>query len=198
MALRDPRGTVLLATDDLAPEQSPPRECVLAALLAAEAAGADPAKAIRALADFRPLPHRMEVVSRAGGVTWIDDSKATNPGAALRALEEGSAPLLWIAGGRDKGLSFAGLAQAAAARVRTALLIGEAADKLAAELGPAVPSERVGTLEAAVARAAELARPGDVVLLAPGCASFDQFASFEERGTRFREAVAAQTREATE
>jgi UDP-N-acetylmuramoylalanine--D-glutamate ligase len=126
-----------------------------------------------------------------GGVSWVDDSKATNPGAAEFALAAQAAPVIWIAGGRDKDLAFHELAERARGRVRLALLIGDAADKIARALEGRVPCERAGTLEAAVARAAELARPGEVVLLAPGCASFDQFRSYAERGERFAAAVRA-------
>ncbi len=167
------------------------RENALAALLAAVAAGAEPAAAGRALASFRGLPHRAELVARAGGVSWVNDSKATNPGAALRSLLGFPAPLVWIAGGRDKGLDMGELADAACGRVRAALLIGEAADKLGTALGARIEVERADSLEDAVARAAQLARPGDTVLLAPACASQDQFRDYAERGERFRAAVAA-------
>jgi len=161
---------------------------LLAAVLAAAALGADPAKALEALVSFRPLRHRCEVIRTIAGVTWINDSKATNPQAAVAALEQQSAPVLWIAGGRDKGVSYAPLADAAHGRVRTALLIGEAAQALAEAL-PGVTCQRVADLESAVKRAGQLAEPGDVVLLSPACASFDQFVGFEERGDRFRAAV---------
>lgn len=167
------------------------RENTLAALCAAAALGADPEKAARALADFRGLPHRSERVAHRGDVDWIDDSKATNPGAAMRALEGAAAPLVWIAGGRGKGFDFHELADAACARARAALLLGEAAGEIERALAGRIPVERVDSIERAVARAAELARPGDAVLLSPGCSSHDQFRSFEERGERFRAAVEA-------
>jgi UDP-N-acetylmuramoylalanine--D-glutamate ligase len=141
---------------------------------------------------FRPLPHRTELVAQARGVTWVDDSKATNPGAALRALEGFSQPIVWIAGGRAKGLDLAPLADAARARVRAAVLIGEAAAQLEQGLRGGPPVHREASIEDAVRRAGEIARPGDVVLLAPGCSSHDQFANFEERGRRFRDAARAQ------
>ena len=180
-----------LPLDDFAGLPLPPRENVLAALLCAVAAGAEPKLALAALADFRSLPHRMETVAVRGGVAWVDDSKATNPGAAEFALRAQAAPVVWIAGGRDKDLAFDELAECARGRVRKALLIGEASAKIARALEGRVPYEEVGTLAAAVARAAELAAPGDVVLLAPGCASFDQFSSYEERGEVFRAAARA-------
>jgi UDP-N-acetylmuramoylalanine--D-glutamate ligase len=180
-----------LALDDLAGAPLPPRENVLAALLAASAAGADPRRALAALADWRGLPHRLERVTMRAGVAFVDDSKATNPGAAEFALDAQNAPVIWIAGGRDKELSFDALAERARGRVRRALLIGEAAEKIGRALEGRVAYERVGTLEAAVRRAAEIAAAGEVVLLAPGCASFDQFLSYTERGERFRAAVHA-------
>jgi UDP-N-acetylmuramoylalanine--D-glutamate ligase len=186
IGLAGPEGVRRLALDDFVDVAFPPAENLLAALLAAEAMGADPAKALRALADFRPLAHRLEALGQLGGATWIDDSKATTPAAARFALERQSAPVVWIAGGRDKDLPFESAGRAARGRVRIALLIGEAAGKIADALGGDVPFERVGDLAAAARRAAELARAGDVVLLSPACASFDQFRSFEERGERFR------------
>jgi len=167
------------------------RENAVAALAAATAAGAPARRAIAAFASFEGLPHRMQTVARTGGVEWVNDSKATNPGAALRSLRSYDAPLVWIAGGRDKGLDFRELANAAQGRVRAAVLIGEAAGKLESVLAGRVPVHDAGTLERAVGLAARLAQPGDVVLLAPACASFDQFRGFEDRGERFRAAVAA-------
>jgi UDP-N-acetylmuramoylalanine--D-glutamate ligase len=169
----------------------PLRENLLAALLAVVALGAEPGKALAALATFQSLPHRTELVAERGGVRWVNDSKATNPGATVPALALETRPVLWIAGGKDKGLDYAELAAAPLAGVRRALLIGAAAPRIAAALAGKVELETVGTLEAAVARAAELARPGDVVLLSPACSSFDQFRSFEHRGERFRELVRA-------
>ncbi|MEE3327396.1 MAG: UDP-N-acetylmuramoyl-L-alanine--D-glutamate ligase [Myxococcota bacterium] len=165
------------------------RDNILAALAAVWAFGADPERALDALVGFKLLAHRSEHIATRRGVRFINDSKATNPGAAQRALESATSPVLWIAGGRDKGLSFRTLAEAARGRVRTALLIGEAADKIESELAGIVPCQRMASLEDAVARAAELAQEGDDVLLAPACASFDQFKNFETRGDCFRKAV---------
>ena len=130
-----------------------------------------------------------QTVATHAGVTFIDDSKATNPAAAMRALRGGGAPLVWIAGGRDKGLDFTEAARVAAELGRAAVLIGESAPKLAALLKDRLPTHMADSIEAAVARAAELAEPGDTVLLAPACSSHDQFRSFEERGDRFAAAV---------
>jgi len=169
------------------------RENALAALATVTAAGADPARAAGALASFSGLPHRGEVVGHRGDVTWINDSKATNPGAAMRALAGFAKPVIWIAGGRDKGLDFGDLAAVAAERVRIAVLIGEAAGKLEGALAGHVEVHLAASVEAAVGFASQLANAGDVVLLAPACASQDQFRDFAERGDRFRRAVAKLT-----
>jgi UDP-N-acetylmuramoylalanine--D-glutamate ligase len=190
IALADGERRWRVALDDV-PLSGVDLENAAAALAAVAALGVDPLRAAAGLRGFRGLPHRSELVARRAGVTWIDDSKATNVGAALRALDRFEGPLLWLAGGRNKGLDFAPLAAAARGRVRTALLFGEAAGELERALAGAVPTERVDTLDAAVARAAALARPGDVVLLSPACASFDQFKSYAHRGERFRAAVEA-------
>jgi UDP-N-acetylmuramoylalanine--D-glutamate ligase len=166
-------------------------ENAVAALAATAAAGADPSRAAGALASFSGLPHRGEIVDRRGGVTWIDDSKATNTGAAMRALAGFAEPVIWIAGGRDKGLDFGELAAVAAERVRAAVLIGEAAAKIAGSLAGRAPVHRAASVEEAVRVASRLAGDGDVVLLAPACASQDQFHDFAERGDRFCRAVAS-------
>jgi len=165
------------------------RENAVAALAAIHAFGIDLAGVLPALADFTGLPHRTQIVAERDGVTWVDDSKATNPGAAVRALGSFSQPIVWIAGGRAKGLDLAPLAEAARPHLRAAVLIGEAADRIAEAFAGDTPVHREPDIETAVRRAATLARSGDVVLLAPGCASHDQFASFEERGDRFQAAV---------
>jgi UDP-N-acetylmuramoylalanine--D-glutamate ligase len=167
------------------------RDNALAALLAVSALGANPSKAARALASFKGLPHRGELVRRIGSVEWINDSKATNPGAALAAITSQQAPVIWIAGGRDKGLSFEALAEATRGKVRSALLIGEAAGKIARALTNRVAFEFVESLEEAVHRAHSLAKPGDVIVLAPACSSFDQFTGFEDRGDQFMKFVRA-------
>ena len=190
--LRERNGAPLrVALDELQLAGAHNRENALAALAAAWAAGAEPQAAAAALCRFSGLPHRMEQIARRQQVTWVNDSKATNPGAALRSLAGAGGPVIWIAGGRDKGLDFSSLAEAAGGRVRTALLVGEAADKLDAALAGRVETRTADSLEEAVREAARLARPGDVVLLAPACASQDQFRDFAERGERFRAAVAA-------
>jgi UDP-N-acetylmuramoylalanine--D-glutamate ligase len=191
VVIRDGGETARIALDGLDPDALPPLDDVLAALLACKAVGADVAKAAGALVTFAPPPHRREIVARARGVTWVNDSKATNPDAARLALEALRSPAVWIAGGRNKGLDFAPLADLAIPRLRAAVLLGESADALEQALAGRVPVRRAGDIEHAVIVAGELARAGDVVLLSPACASFDQFRSYEERGERFRAAAEA-------
>ncbi len=189
--LYGPSGAMRLPLDGARLGPRMERENTLAALCVVAALGADLERALRGVERFEPLPHRLQPVAVRGGVTWIDDSKATNVGAACRALESFPGGVVWIGGGRDKGLDFGPLRDAARGRVRAALLIGESAAALERTLADVVPCERVGDLDRAVARADSLARPGDTVLLAPACASFDQFRDFEERGVHFGAAVAA-------
>lgn len=134
---------------------------------------------------FEGLAHRCREVARCNGVRFVDDSKATNVGATLAALAGIDAPVVLIAGGQGKGQDFAPLAQAAAGRVRGAVLIGVDAQRLAAALRPVLPVQFAATLAEAVECAADWALPGDVVLLSPACASLDQFSSYVERGETF-------------
>jgi len=166
-------------------------ENVLASLLAVATLDVDLEAASLALADFEGLPHRCQRVAVRGAVEFVDDSKATNPGAAAQSLASFSSPIVWIVGGRHKGGDLSSLAAVAADRVRLALTIGEAAEQFEKALSPSLVCERVKTVDAAVHRAAEVASPGDVVLLAPACASFDQFSGFEERGRAFQASVQA-------
>ena len=169
------------------------RENAAAATAAARAAGIADAAIARALATFAGVPHRLELVARRTGVSYVNDSKATNVAAARRAIETYAEETVHlILGGSLKGESFDELAAAIGPNVRCAYLIGDAAAALAVALErAAVPYMHAGDLEAAVRRAARAARPGDVVLLSPACASFDQFRDFEERGERFRVLVEA-------
>jgi UDP-N-acetylmuramoylalanine--D-glutamate ligase len=189
--LRDGDETARIGLDALAAAgaAAPPIDDVLAALLAVRALGADVAKAAGGLLGFAPPPHRREPVAEHAGVAWVNDSKATNPAAATLALEALRGPAVWIAGGRGKGLALGPLADAAVARARACVLIGEEAPALEAAIAGRAPVRRAADLVEAVAIAGALARPGDTVLLSPACASFDQFRSYEERGARFREAV---------
>ena len=193
VVLRDEEGgSTRISLDGLRLSGIHNRENAVAAISAAKAAGADPGSSgsATALAAFRGLPHRMEEVGRIAGVVYVNDSKATNPSAAQRSLAGVSGPVIWIAGGRGKGLDFRLLAAMAADKARAAVLIGEARDELADALARRIETHREDDLPAAVRRAASLAEPGDVVLLAPACASQDQFRDYAERGDRFRETVA--------
>ena len=169
------------------------RENAAAATAAARAAGIDDAAIAEALRTFEGVPHRLELIRELDGVRWVNDSKATNPEAAERALGAYPPGLRVILGGSLKGSSFAGLAyRAHKAGVSRAYLIGEAADEIAEALAAAgVRFQHSRDLENAVADARAEAEPGDVVLLSPACASYDQFRDFEERGERFRELVEA-------
>jgi UDP-N-acetylmuramoylalanine--D-glutamate ligase len=190
--LRDGAETQRVALDALAgSENAPPLDDVLAALLACRAVGADVAKAATALLGFTPPPHRREVVASFGGVAFVNDSKATNPDAARLALESATGPVVWIAGGRNKGVELRPLADLAATRARAVVLIGEATEAIETAIAGRLPVRRAQNIEDAVAIAGEVARAGDVVLLSPACASFDQFRNYEERGVRFRDAVRA-------
>jgi len=180
------RRRVILPQQDLALPGAHNLENALAALAAADCLGT-PAEAIAAgLREFGGLPHRTELVVESGGVRWVNDSKGTNIDATKKSLE-GFPPgsVILILGGRDKHGDFADLARAAALPVRTVLTIGEAAGTIERAMAGAVSVESAGTMDRAVRRAAELARPGDTVLLSPACASFDQYANFEERGRHF-------------
>ncbi len=162
----------------------------LAALLAARLAGASREAARAGLLGFRPLAHRMELVADAGGVAYYDDSKGTNVGAVVAALDGFPRPVVLIAGGRDKGGDYAPLAEVLARVGRAAILIGEAADKMEAAFRGHVPVQRAATMEAAVTAARASARPGDVVVLSPACSSFDMFRDYAHRAEVFRTAVA--------
>lgn len=143
-----------------------------------------------ALERFPARPHRLGRVAETGGLTFWNDSKATNFTAVLGALEAFPAPVLWIGGGQDRGGDLAGFARSLAGRVRVALLIGETAPALAGRLaGGGVEARVCPGLEEAVEAAAEAARPGEAVVFSPGFSSFDQFSSYGERGARFNAAV---------
>jgi UDP-N-acetylmuramoylalanine--D-glutamate ligase len=142
-----------------------------------------------ALRTFAGVPHRLEEVGSVNGVLYVNDSKATNVSSAVRGIEAFDGGVHAILGGSLKGGGFGGLRDALASRGVAAYLIGEAADRLEADLDGTVPLRRSGDLATAVAQASEAARPGEVVLLSPACASFDQFRDYEERGEVFRSLI---------
>jgi UDP-N-acetylmuramoylalanine--D-glutamate ligase len=138
---------------------------------------------------FSPGPHRRTTVGRSRGVSWVDDSKATNPHAALAALA-GFDSVVLLAGGRNKGLDL-GVLRGEAARIRAVVAIGEAAGEVAEAFEGVRPVRRAGSMAEAVRLGAELAEPGDTVLLSPACASFDWYSGYAARGDDFAREVAA-------
>lgn len=160
----------------------------MAAILVGLAAGLDRAAIVEGVRTFTPLHHRLETVVDRGGVLYVDDSKATNPGAVIAALRSFDRPIVLIAGGKSKGTEFAELGKVISSRTKAVVLIGEAAPEIAKHVKRSTVV-RAGSMDEAVAKAASFAVAGDVVLLSPGCASFDMFASAEARGEAFVEAV---------
>jgi len=164
-------------------------ENVLAAVCAARLAGA-PVDAIRsAVENFRAIEHRLEYVATLNGVEFYNDSKATNVDATAKAIASFNSGIHLILGGKDKGSDYAQLAQLLRARVRAVYTIGSAAAKIESQLRGVVSILSCETLDKAVSAAAGAARPGEVVLLAPACSSFDQFEGYEHRGRVFKELV---------
>lgn len=160
-----------------------------AAILAASVHGCDRAAIERGLGEYQPPAHRMAEVAVIDGVRFVDDSKATNIGALQAALAGCEEPVVLIAGGRDKGGDYTLLREVVARRVKRMVLIGEAAGLMRAALATVVECESAGSMEEAVSRAMAAAVAGDLVLLAPGCASFDMFSGYAERGRMFAECV---------
>ncbi len=187
------RAEPLLPVDELRIRGAHNLDNALAAIAAAlaDSGAVAPAAVAEALRTFPGVEHRLEEVATVGGVLYVNDSKATNPASALRGLQAFDGGIHAILGGSLKGGGFTALRDETAARCRASYLVGEAADRLAADLEGTVPLRRSGTLEQAVADATAAAEPGDVVLLSPACASFDAFANYEARGARFKELVAA-------
>jgi UDP-N-acetylmuramoylalanine--D-glutamate ligase len=186
-ALVGPGGTGFVRVDELPRRFAHDLANGLAAAALATAAGATLEGAATALRAFRGLPHRLALVAEEGGVRWYDSSKATTPHAALNDVSVvGSAVL--IAGGRNKGLDLSVLGDAAPS-VRAVVAIGDAADEVAAAFAGRRPVVTASSMEQAVAAAAGLAEPGDAVVLAPGCASFDWYSSYAERGDDFADRV---------
>jgi UDP-N-acetylmuramoylalanine--D-glutamate ligase len=181
--------TVLLHQRDIGLRGNHNVENVLAATAAARLVGVEPKAIAEGVRTFAGVEHRIEFVADVSGVEYFNDSKATNVDATLKALDAFSGNVLLILGGKDKGCDYTILRDALRRHARMALLIGSAADKIEAQLAGAVPVERAGTMARAVEIAAERAQPGDIVLLAPACASFDQFESYEHRGRVFKQLV---------
>jgi UDP-N-acetylmuramoylalanine--D-glutamate ligase len=185
----------LLRADELQLLGSHSVENAMAAAAAALASGLSRDSVAEGLRTFPGVRHRLERVRERRGVVYVNDSKATNVASALAGIQAFQGGVRLIAGGRPKGESFEPLVPAVAGRCVACYLIGEAAERMAAELSPAAESgveiSEVGTLERALETAAGEAKPGEVVLLSPACASFDAYRDFEGRGDRFRELVEA-------
>jgi len=164
-------------------------ENVLAAIATTRVAGASTKAAAEGVRSFKGVEHRLEFVREINGVRYYNDSKATNVDATLKALDSFPGRILVILGGKDKGSHYTPLQTPLREKAILALLIGAAADKIASQIDGSVAIERAGTLDRAVEIASQTARPGDVVLLAPACASFDQFENYEHRGRVFKALV---------
>ncbi len=177
-----------IRAEDLALRGEHNLENARAATAAARGMGVDEAAVREALREFAGVPHRLEEVGRVDGVVYVNDSKATNVASAVRGLTAFPGGVHAILGGSLKGGGFRGLREAAG-RCRALYLIGQAEDELATDLDGAAPIHRCGDLATAVDVAARAAGPGEVVLLSPACASYDQYADYEERGAHFRELV---------
>jgi len=185
----DPRPMAIVGREDIPLAGEHNVQNAMAAFLAAIAAGCEPGELGAAIASFKPMPHRLQTIAQVGGVTYVDDSKSTNPGSVVAALRAFDSPIVLIAGGRSKGTSFEEMGRTIRARVKALVAIGEAAPEIV-EASQAPVTARATSMEDAVRRARDFAQPGDVVLLSPGCASFDMFRSAEDRGERFIAAVA--------
>ena len=182
-------GRPLLAAGRLPLPGAHNRLNALAALALGTALGLPRESMVTALEGFRGLPHRTEVVAEHSGVLWINDSKATNVGAAVAALAGMDRPVVLIAGGDGKGADFTALGRAMAQGTRAVVVMGADAGAVAAVVPADVPVRQAGDMNEAVTLAGGLARPGDVVLLSPACASLDMYRNFEARGDAFRAAV---------
>lgn len=164
-------------------------ENVLAAVTATRLAGAEPEAIAKGVRSFAGVEHRLEFVAEIAGVRYYNDSKATNVDATLKALDAFPGRILIVLGGKDKDSNYTVLQKPLREKAILALLIGAAAEKIEKQITGSVAIERAGTIERSVEIASHAARPGDVVLLAPACASFDQFQNYEHRGRFFKELV---------
>jgi UDP-N-acetylmuramoylalanine--D-glutamate ligase len=164
-------------------------ENVMASVIAARACKCNPRDITRAVEGFHGIAHRIEYAGEKNGVLFYDDSKGTNVGAVMRALQSFSQPVILLLGGRDKEGDFETLAPLIRERVRGLILFGEAREKINALIGGVVKTRLAATMKEGVAMAGEITSPGDVVLLSPGCASFDEFTDYKARGRVFQELV---------
>jgi UDP-N-acetylmuramoylalanine--D-glutamate ligase len=164
-------------------------ENVMAAIMAARCCGCSPGSIISAVGDFKGIPHRIEFTEEKNGVAFYDDSKGTNVGAVARALETFSRPIILLMGGRDKEGDFGTLSPLVKSKVKELVLFGEARNKIDDLIGGIVKTSECTTLKEAIELAYRHSSAGDVVLLSPGCASFDEFSNYKERGTFFKDVV---------
>jgi len=183
--------TLLLATRDLAMYGIHNQLNALAALAAGDLLGLEMEAMLQVLVEFPGLPHRMQFVARIGAVDYINDSKATNVAAAVASIESVDKMLVLVAGGDGKGGDFGELSGAVEDKLRGAVLIGKDAEKIAHALDTVMPVHFADTMGAAVSMAAQCAESDDTVLLAPACASLDQYSNYMERGDSFCDAVEA-------
>jgi len=179
----------LLAVAEIAMVGTHNQQNALAALAAGELMGLEFSAMLRVLGEFSGLPHRMQLVARIDGANFIDDSKATNVGAAIASVESVDGLVVLLAGGQGKGGDFNALASAVSDKLRRVVLYGEDAAAMKKAFAGLAPTSRVANLREAVRCAAGFAESGDTVLLAPACASFDQYANFQARGDDFQSAV---------
>jgi UDP-N-acetylmuramoylalanine--D-glutamate ligase len=182
---------LLLSTEDMALVGVHNHANALAALAAGHLMGLTLSPMLQVLTEFPGLPHRMEYVATIGGADYIDDSKATNIGAAIASVASVDGLVVLIAGGDAKGGEFAEFADAIYRKLRAAVLIGRDGPRIAAALKRLAPVYQAAEMRTAVSIAASIAEEGDTVLLAPACASFDQYRNYAERGLDFRRAVEA-------
>ncbi|MBV9334193.1 MAG: UDP-N-acetylmuramoyl-L-alanine--D-glutamate ligase [Candidatus Eremiobacteraeota bacterium] len=186
----DPRPIPIMRREEIPLAGEHNVQNAMAALLAALAVGCKAESLRDAMRSFQPMAHRLHIVAEVDGVRYIDDSKSTNPGSVIAALRTYDAPIVLIAGGRSKGTDFSGMGAEIRRRASALVAIGESAPEIA-RAARGVRSIVADSMDDAVRRASDLAVPGGIVLLSPGCASFDMFASAEERGDRFAAAVQA-------
>jgi UDP-N-acetylmuramoylalanine--D-glutamate ligase len=187
--LRNGSPQVVLAVSEIPLKGSHNVENILAAVCAGALMGCAPEKIRRAIVNFKAVEHRLEFVATIGGVEYYNDSKATNVDATMKALQSFPSNIHLILGGKDKGSDYTVLNDLLRERVKSVYTIGAAAEKIQTHITGTTQIVSSGTIEAAVKQAAAVAQPGDVILLAPACASFDQFRSYEHRGRVFKDLV---------
>jgi UDP-N-acetylmuramoylalanine--D-glutamate ligase len=164
-------------------------ENVMASIIATRYCGCSPKNIMSAIADFKGLSHRIEFAGEKNGVAFYDDSKGTNVGAVIRAVETFSKPIILLLGGRDKEGDFDTLSPLVKAKVKELVLFGEARNRINDLIGGVVKTSKATTLKEAIETAYRDSSSGDVVLLSPGCASFDEFSDYKERGRFFKDVV---------